>query len=357
MKSISILMTGTGGPGASGYIYSLKNNGEREIRIVGTDVIPEIDPTTLSCLDAFYVIPRANTEPYRLKLLELCQVEHIDVILPLNTIELAFLSSHREEFLKIGTRICVLSGEQLEVVNNKAVLLNKLRTLGIETPDFFVVRTIEDFKRAASELGYPNKAIVVKRPDGNGSRGMRFIDPSISRVDLFLNKKPHSTYVGYEDMLGLLPAVFEKTALIVMEMLQGQEYSVDVLVDHGKVESAVCRRVDLIDDSNDADATIEQKDDVLRYCEQICEVLQIDGLIGFGIKRNDNAQPRILEINPRLQATTILSVVGGVNFPYFAVKKALGEQLRIPRPVEGIRVLQRKQRVFFTDNGSILMKL
>ena len=106
-----------------------------------------------------------------------------------------------------------------------------------------------------------------------------------------------------------------------MEHLPGQEYSVDTLVQNGQVIRSVCRRVDLSEDSNDVDATVEQVPDVLHYCDQISEQLNIDGLIGYGVMRNAAGQPRLLEINPRLQSTTILSVMAGVNFPYAVVKR------------------------------------
>ena len=137
----------------------------------------------------------------------------------------------------------------------------------------------------------------------------------------------------------------------------GQEYSVDTLAEQGTVIRSVCRRVDVSEDSNDVDATIEQTPDVLLYCEQICRLLKLDGLIGFGIMRNGAGEPRLLEINPRLQSTTILSVMGGVNYPYAVVKKALGEAVLLQEPVPGIRTVQRKQKLFYGPDGQLLLKL
>ena len=357
MKNITLLMTGVGGPGAGGYIYSLKQNGERNIRIIGTDIKDDIDPVTRNSIDGFYIIPKANTEPYLKELLTICRKEKVDVLLPLNTIELRYLSSHQSDFNAVGTIVCVVSVDTLDVVNNKAVLLTTLRKIGIKTPEFYVVRSVEDFESAARKLGYPEKPFVIKRPDANGSRGMRFIDAGVSRVDLYLNAKPHSTYAGYEDMIAILPEVFERTELVLMEMLTGKEYSVDTLVDHGEIMSSVCRRVDVVIDSINVDSTIVQRQDVIEYCNQISSRLCIDGFIGYDLKMTADDKPRILEINPRLQATTILSVLGGVNFPYYIVKKALGEEFDIAEPVEGIRTAQRKQKLFFSPEGDTILTL
>ena len=357
MKDITLLMTGVGGPGALGYIYSLQKNGERSIRFIGTDISDQVDPATRQQLAAFFRIPRAGTDAYLPALLTLCRAQSVDVLLPLNTVELDCLSMHRRQFEAFGTRICVPDWEQLMVINNKSKLLAKLKTLGIKTPAFYSVGTVPDFEAASKALGFPQRPIVVKRPDGNGSRGLRFLDASVSNAALFLDQKPRSAYISYTAMLEMLPEVFERTSLIVMEMLSGQEYSVDSFADHGRTVRSVCRHVDVIEDSNDVDATIDQQADVLQYCGRINAALRLDGVIGYGIKRNAEGLPRILEINPRLQATTILSVIGGVNYPYAIVKKALGEPVELPEPMEGIRTLQRKQRLFYAPDGQLLLSL
>ena len=357
MKEISLLMTGVGGPGARGYIYSLLRNPERRIRIVGTDLSPRVDPETLESLDAFHTIPRAGTPDYLSRLLALCAEEGIDVLLPLNTAELNCLSEHRAEFEALGTRVCVLEPETLRIVNDKGRLLDRLRASGLPVPAYRLVGSIPEFREALEALGWPDRPVVVKRPDGNGSRGLRFLDASVSMADIFLHQKPRSLYVSLPELLSMLPEIFAQTQLMVMELLTGKEYSVDTLAENGTVIRSVCRRVDVSEDSNDVDATIEQTPDVLDYCEQICKLLKLDGLIGFGVMRNGAGEPLLLEINPRLQATTILSVMGGVNYPYAAVKKALGEAVSLPEPITGIRTVQRKQKLFFAPDGQLLLKL
>lgn len=357
MKAINILMTGIGGPGAQGYIHSLKNNGERKVRIIGTDIRDAIDPVTRDSVDGFYVIPRAGSEDYLSVVLDLCKTEKIDVLLPLNTAELDILSANVTHFSLAGTKVCVPDLASLQVINHKTRLLYALRDKGIAVPAFYSVQTLEEFQFAAEALGYPDCPIVVKRPDGNGSRGLRFIDASISPAKLFLEQKPHSTYISYSSVLELLPEVFKQSPLIIMEMLEGQEYSVDSMVQNGVTLRSVCRRVDVIEDSNDVDATVEQTEDVLAYCDSINKSLQLDGMIGYGIKRNYDGKPRILEINPRLQATTVLSVLAGVNFPYAYIKKALGEPFTLPEPTIGIRTVQRKQRLFFSTDGKLVLKI
>jgi carbamoyl-phosphate synthase large subunit len=45
-------------------------------------------------------------------------------------------------------------------------------------------------------------------------------------------------------------------------------------------------------------------------------------------------QYKILEVNPRIGGSSILSVAAGVNIPLLAVKLFLGEKIEVPRPRE-----------------------
>ncbi|MHA1863240.1 MAG: ATP-grasp domain-containing protein [Candidatus Thorarchaeota archaeon] len=47
--------------------------------------------------------------------------------------------------------------------------------------------------------------------------------------------------------------------------------------------------------------------------------------VGIQVKENKEGVPLLLEINPRLQGTTVISVAGGVNIPEMMVMMALEE--------------------------------
>jgi carbamoyl-phosphate synthase large subunit len=70
MKTITVIITGAGAPGAPGVIKSLRENGKRPIRIVGVDAIR---------------IPLASDPNFIDRLLEISKQENALVILPLVT--------------------------------------------------------------------------------------------------------------------------------------------------------------------------------------------------------------------------------------------------------------------------------
>ena len=72
LNDITVLVTACGAQFMPGLTHCLKDNGEREIRLIGTDMSD--DPTIKQIVDVFYQVP-ADTDPnYTSILLEICHV-------------------------------------------------------------------------------------------------------------------------------------------------------------------------------------------------------------------------------------------------------------------------------------------
>ena len=182
MKDLNVLMTGAGAPGAPSIIKCLRKNGERNIRIIGVDMNEKSNGRRL--VDVFYQVPAARDDGYIDAILKICDKEKIDIVMPLVTRELVKYAQSRQLFADRNIVLSVDDLEPLKIINNKANLLMKMRELGMETPAFKVVSTADEVESAVYELGYPNNAVCVKGAEGNGSRGVRIIDPAKSLYDL-----------------------------------------------------------------------------------------------------------------------------------------------------------------------------
>ena len=71
------------------------------------------------------------------------------------------------------------------------------------------------------------KRVVIKPPLSNGSRGVRIIDESINLKEKFFNEKPGSLIINFEMIKLTLGESFDK--LLIMEYLDGREYTVDAM--------------------------------------------------------------------------------------------------------------------------------
>ena len=105
LKTCNVLITAAGNVFMPGTMACIKQNGEREIRLVGADM--SRDETILRMCDAAYQVPRGNDPHYVDALLDICRKERIDVLLPIMSVELEALAENRARFAAVGTQLSV----------------------------------------------------------------------------------------------------------------------------------------------------------------------------------------------------------------------------------------------------------
>ncbi len=325
MKSCNVLITAAGNVYMPGTMACLKQNGEREIRLVGADM--SADPTILQMCDAAYPVPRGDDPAYVDALLDICKKEKIDVLLPIMSVELNALAENRDRFAAVGTRVSVSEPAALAIANDKKRLLDALRGQGLPCADYASVGSVEELREKAALLGYPEKRVCVKAARGSGSRGFRILDARASRFDLFLHEKPSAGVLRLEELAAILEEADVFPELLVMEYLPGAEYSVDLLADQGKTLVGCCRKSLRMENSIMLDAQIVDAPEVLALCSRVTEQLGLDGNIGFDLRLRADGTPLILECNPRITAGIPYFALAGVNLPYLCVKHLLGEEL------------------------------
>lgn len=322
MDDITVLITGSGAPGIKGTLYSLKNNFDnRGIRTIGVDIIKN---NVGKCLcDSFYQIPRPSKHSFIPRLLDICEKEKVDVILPQVTDELLALSSHKRDFSNLGTKIAVSNEKAIALSNNKYELLKISSELGTPTAQFYLVDNFDDLESCMEKLGWPEKPVAIKPPVSSGMRGLRIINESFNRKDTFYNEKPSGVCIRKEELKNILENSFSK--LLLMEFLSGKEYSVDLLT--ADRTTVIPRSRDLIKMGITFNGTIEKREDIIRISKKLSKRLKLEYAYGFQFKLDDNGVPKIIESNPRIQGTMVLSTIAGANIIYGAVKYALDEKL------------------------------
>lgn len=324
MKKVNVLVTGVGAPGTKGTLYSLRKNfDKRIIRTIGTDIIEDVVGKYLC--DKFYKIPEPTNESFIHTLLDICKKEHVDVILPQVTNELFKLSEFSKEFSKTGTKVAVSSKKTIDLSNNKYALMKHVQssTLSRLAPRFFIANSIDDLKNCAEHLGFPEKPFVIKPSISSGMRGLRIVDNSVDTKKDLYTKKPDNVHTRLEELERILGTSFPE--LVVMEYLPGNEYSVDILSTEDPV--VIPRRRDSIRTGITFNATVEKNMDIIESSKKLVKLLELKYACGFQIKSSRDGEPKIIECNPRVQGTMVLSTLAGANIIYGAVKLALDEEV------------------------------
>lgn len=323
-KTIIAIITGAGAPGIQGTIYSLKNNYDnRKVHVIGTDIHDFVIGKYLC--DEFYVISSAREEETYLRdLLSICRERKVDVILPQNTAELLILSKNKKLFSDIQVGIVVSDREAIEVANDKYKLFQIAAKENIPVTSYALVSTFSDLKMEAKKLGWPINKLVVKPPVSNGSRGVRIIVEQLDQKKAFYDEKPSNLYLSLEQLYNVLGDEFPE--LIVMEYLPGDEYTIDVFRREQDIVAIPRKRL-MIRSGITFAASLEKNEFLIEYSKRLANVLGLNFCFGFQFKLHEDGRPFLLECNPRIQGTMVMSTFANANIIYDSVKCILGENI------------------------------
>lgn len=321
---ISVIVTGAGAPGVAGTIYALKNNPDKaDIRIITIDIRDDVAGKYIS--DGFYKVPPPEDSSYAQIVKEIAAKEGIRAIIPQTTREIETLSRLKDNFESAGIGIVVSSHKSILMANNKFHLLERAREIDVPYPKYCLTRDREEFIAAVKELGYPERKVVVKPSTSNGMRGLRILAENAWDTKRFLGEKPDGTEIDLDGIMRILQNG-DWPELIVMEYLAGPEYSVDVFKNSSGT-IAIPRLRQRIRSGITFEAQIDLRNDIIEYSKRLSDALELEYCFGFQFKLSEAGVPKLLECNPRVQGTMVVSHFAGFNVIYYALKEVLGHEI------------------------------
>ena len=151
LRPVTVLVSASGAPGTAALLRALRENGEREIRLVGTD-LSERSVGRHLC-DSFHLVPAGTDAEFVDAMLEVVAREEVDVVLPQSSFDLQGLADQRERF---DIPVLVSPANAIVRSNDKAESYALLHRLGVPAPEFKRVRGAAEVA-AAHELGHPDR--------------------------------------------------------------------------------------------------------------------------------------------------------------------------------------------------------
>ena len=311
MRDVTILVSASGAPGTAALLKGLRANGERTVRLVGTDMSERSVGRHLC--DAFHLVPAGSDAGFPDAMRTVAEEEGVDVVLPQSSFDLEGLAAHRDRF---PVPVLVSSPDTIHRSNDKAESYALLHRIGVPAPAFRRVNGAAAVEAAARELGYPDRPVCFKPVFSSGSRGFRVLDPTVDRAHQLLNERPGSVAMRLEEALELLPAEGGPD-LLVMELATGGERTIDGIADGSRVvlghpKTREAMRAGL------AMYFVTLDDPIL---EEIADRIVAE----LGIEWFFNIQlvgDHVIEVNPRISTIVYQE---DLNLPYLGVKRALGE--------------------------------
>ena len=312
LRPLTVLLTASGAPGTAALVRALRENGEREVRVVGVDM-SERSVGRQVC-DSFSVVPSASDPSFISSLEEVVKREGVDVVLPQHSFDLPPLAAARAT---LPVPVLVSSEETVRRSNDKAETYALLRSLGVTAPGFRRVRGAAEVADAARELGYPERDVAVKPVFSSGSRGFRILSAGADRREQLLTNRPGvAEALRLEELVELLEGD-DDTELLVMELAEGGERTIDGIADgrrvvlgHSKTREAMRAGLAMYFVTLDDEALMD-------LAARVVEGLEIEHFFNIQL-----VGEHVIEVNPRISTIVYQD---DLNIPYLGVKRALGE--------------------------------
>lgn len=241
-------------------------------------------------------VPRVTDPTYIPCLKEICRRHDIKLVVPLIDTELHLLAPHRAEFADMGVTLIVSTPEVSEICFDKRSTSKFFKSIGVKTPNILD----PDVILADPHAGYP---FLLKPSTGSCSVGVTKIRNS-RELEFFRD------YVSDP---------------IVQELINGQEYTLDILVDfEGKVRSVVPRlRIETRAGEVSKGLTVKNPA-IIDAGRHVAESLPgALGCITAQCFLTPEGEIVFIEINPRFGGGFPLSAAAGADFPRWIIEMML----------------------------------
>ena len=281
--------------------------------VVVTNSIPDTQGILVS--EKSYVVPEASNPEYLDTLIDICKCNKIQMLFSLHDLDAYILSQHKGRFFGIGV---------IPVISDYSVMkytLDKYKTSiwakknGIGYPKTFL--TCEDALLSVEkgEISFP---LIVKPIHGFGS-----IEVSVAHdeEELFMLVRLVDKNWSRSNISSFVNC--EMGSVIVQELLNGQEFGLDIVNDlEGEyVTCFVKRKLGMRSGETDG-AVTEDNVEIKEFGALISRKLRHIGLLDADVFLDEDGSILLLELNPRFGGGYPFSHVAGADIPRFLLALA-----------------------------------
>lgn len=310
----NLLVTAISGNVAAGVLRSLSGHG---YCLSGCDVGEY--PASIDLVKHCYRVPYAIEESYISKLLQICDTERIQAIIPINEKELEVLDQNRSVFSEKNIKLVMNSSFILHTCLDKYICMQELEKIGVPVPKTILSEDFHD------EIG----DCILKPRFGCGSKLVKRVSTA---EDIRMCEKEFGR------------------SLVVQEYLPDEEneYTMGVFSDGETIRCIIFRRklthgyttyVELVQDK-----AMEEIGHVVAEKWRLCGSINIQ-------MRQKNGKPYIFEINPRLSGTTHFRALLGFNDALWWCKTEFGQLIPpyIPQYIEAVGIREMNEKIILAQ--------
>lgn len=285
-----------------------------------------------------YIAPPITDTGYIPFLKKVCEETHTDIIIPYITAELELMAEHKEEFEQMGVKVSVASKESLEILNNKekfGEMFQRYAPGQCATDDVHAAKIICE--------AHKNKKMKVccKISGKCGGTGFCIVDNEKAYDISLFNRCGVNRYISDQDLYKIIE---NGNRVILQEYVEGIDYSVCVLADHGNALAMAGYAGFDMEFGAVVNGQIITNEKAFEIARMIVKELGVDGNACFdfilegvtgetlknmtvesGMRAMQTAPVKLLECNPRINASIGFCWHAGMNLVYLRCKQILGE--------------------------------
>ncbi|MBY0574815.1 MAG: ATP-grasp domain-containing protein [Undibacterium sp.] len=272
-------------------------------------------------------------EDYLAWCLQVCRTQRVDIFWPGKQAQL--IASHTAQFAALGTRVVsVASPEVLRLLDDKAAFCADVDLPMAAPPQSRLFASLEQFRLAYQELRGQFPRLCVKPSKSVYGLGFSLLDEEQSSTQILIQGEQYK--IGLSDFERGLETISECKPMLLMEYLEGPEYSVDCVANQGQLICAIPRKKSQI-------AGYGQKIDrhpvILESVKKLAQQYQLNGIFNVQFKETQG-QVRLLEINARMSGGIGMACLAGPNLPSLVINGMLHgfDQIEVPEIAYGMRV-------------------
>ena len=134
---------------------------------------------------------------------------------------------------------------------------------------------------------------------------------------------------------------------MICEYLPGEELTVDTICRNGDAIIVLIRTRDKINNGISQAGRFIENEEIVESVKKIVWKLKLDGPIGFQYKKSTDNRYKLLEINPRIQGTSVASLGLNINLPGIALGLQNTSDLQEIKKLSGVGFMRFYDEVFF----------
>ena len=323
MKSqIRVAVTAIGGPTGHGILKCL--HAQEDIYVIGLDA--DINCFSQGLCNSFVKIPRLSEENYLKEIEKVLRENKIDILFPTLQDE---LEVYDEIAASLGVKVAKTIAEDYSILLDKDLLYEYLLNMncGKYIPKYTAFINTEELTQLLESEYKLHEYKLLKPCSSHGGIGVMIITNHINYLQA-MKTRNNKGYIQENDAIELFENINQK--YMIMEYLQGEEWSIDVLKQKGSYIAVVPRKRSRVSNGIVIDGQVSQNVKLIEVCKEIVDALNVEGFLNLQFILGKDGEYKLFDLNPRFCGSQVMSYGAGVNFPYLFIQNTRNYRLQYP---------------------------